>query len=111
MTTFVFGENFKDTEIQYKGIVFYNRDNNLIQEASATLKRKDLYKAFEVKRKTIEITNDISGIHQVEIFFHKNPIYNTTTNTFSVDFATFIEDWEHDTFALYSNMSLPQMVG
>ena len=111
LTTFIFGDNFKETEIQYKGIVFYNRDNNLISEASETLRRKDLYKAFEAKRKTIEIANDISGKHQVEVFFYKNPNHSINPNTFSVDFVTFIEDWEHDSFALYSTMGLQQVIG
>ena len=111
LTSFVFGDNFKDAEVQYKGIVFYNRDNKLISDASAALKRKALYKAFEAKQKNIQITSDISGDHEVEIIFCKNPNYDASPNTFSVDFKTFLEEWEHDAFILYSSVCLPQIVG
>ena len=109
LTTFVFEDNFKDTEIQYKGIVFYNRDNNLIHEASPILKRKELYKVFDGTKNVIEITNDISGKHQVEVFFCKNPTFNDNPTAFSIDFKTFIE-WDFDFFNDL-NMSLPQVKG
>ena len=111
LTSFIFGDSFKETEIQYKGIVFYNRDNNLISDASADLKRKALYKAFEAKQKNIEIMSDISGKHQVEVFFCKNPEFDAHPNKFSIDFTTFIEESEYDLFALYSNLTLPQVLG
>jgi hypothetical protein len=110
LTTFVFGDNFKETEIQYKGIVFYNHDNNLINEASSILKRKELYKVFDGKKHRIKIEHDISGIHEVEVYFCKNPTYSVSPNVFSIDFSTFIEEWEADLFK-NSNMSLPQVLG
>jgi hypothetical protein len=110
LTTFVFGDNFKETFIQYKGIVFYNRHNNLINEATLSLKRKELYKVFEGPKRSIKIEHDISGIHEVEVYFCKNPIYSVSPNTFSIDFSTFIEEWEADFFKKL-NMSLPQVLG
>ena len=89
--------------------MFYNRDNNLIHEASPILKRKELYKVFDGTKNVIEITNDISGKHQVEVFFCKNPTFNDNPTAFSIDFKDFIE-WDFDFFNDL-NMSLPQVKG
>ena len=110
LTSFVFGENFKDAEVFYKGIVFYNQDHNLISEATDALKRKDIFKAFLNKKATIEVVNDISGKHLLEVVFCKNPTASNNETSFSVDFNDFLEDWEYDQF-LYAEVSLPQVKG
>ena len=116
LTTFLFDDKieypyFQEIDFQYKGIVFYNKDENLIREATAALQKKDLYKAFEAKKKVIEMKKDISGIHQVEVFFCKNPNFAESPNTLSIDFTTFFADeWEYNIFT-YSDKSLPQVKG
>ncbi len=104
LTSFVFDEKFEDVKVQYKGIVFYNKDNNLINDASSVLKNKPFYKAFEEKKKVVEITTDINGKNQVEVFFFKNPTQN---DNFSINFSSlFFEEWE-TVLTQYSDLKMP----
>lgn len=117
LTSFIFGENFKDAEVFYKGIVFYNQDHNLISEATDTLRRKDIFKPFLTpnmqntnKKTTVGVVNDISGKHQLEVVFCKNPTINNDETSFSVDFNDFLEEWEYNLF-LDAEVNLPQVKG
>lgn len=91
----IFGSEFNDIDIIYKGIICYNQDNAIVSGADrdADFARSEMYKAF-IKRKEILTLSDVFGRnHPVELFFFKNP--NTSQHTFEVKFEElFFTEWE-----------------
>ena len=93
----IFGRDFNDIDILYKGIICYNQDNEIISNAlrDSDFARSDMYKAFSLGKKN-QILSDVFGRnHKVELLFFKNPRSNESV--FQIDFdALFINDWEID---------------
>lgn len=110
LTTFVFDENFKENQLFYKAVVFYNRDNNLILDANPQLKREPIYKIFEKGKGEMAVTTGLGKIEQVEVYFCKNPV-PTNPNVMTIDFHDFIEEYDYDVFKIYSTVGLPQIKG
>lgn len=107
LATFIFDENFKESKLFYKAIVFYNRDNNLISEANPQLKRESIYKIFENQQGQMRITA-LHKVEQVEVYFCKNPV---SANDMIIDFSDFLDEYEYDIFNTYSKVGLPQVKG
>ena len=91
----IFGRDFNNIDILYKGIICYNQDNEIISNAlrDSDFARSDMYKAFSSGKKVQTLSDVFGRNHQVELFFFKNPRSNESV--FQIDFdALFIEDWE-----------------
>ena len=82
----IFGSEFNDMEIIYKGIICYNHDNEIISNANtdADFARKDMYKAFVERKKMMTLSDVFGRNNQVELHFIKNPNPNQTS--FQVEF-------------------------
>jgi hypothetical protein len=95
----IFGTEFNDFEIIYKGIICYNQHNKIIEAASkdANFARSHMYKTFkerfDERKKTLPISDIFGRTHQIELFFFKNP--NTHSSSFQIDFqGLFFKEWE-----------------
>jgi hypothetical protein len=91
----IFGSEFNDIDIIYKGIICYNQDNAIITSANtdADFARSELYKAFIMGKKMLALGDIFGRTHPVELFFFKNP--DPSRASFEVNFeALFFTEWE-----------------
>lgn len=98
----IFGSEFNDLDIIYKGIICYNQDNEIITSANkdANFARSDMYKAFEKRneesQKMLPISDVFGRNHQLELYFFKNP--GVHQFSFQIDFQQlFFYEWEIET--------------
>jgi hypothetical protein len=94
----IFGSEFNDMDIIYKGIICYNQDNAIVTSADrdADFARSEMYKAFVDRKKILTLSDVFGRNHQAELLFFKNPSPNQVS--FQIEFeALFFEDsaeWE-----------------
>jgi hypothetical protein len=71
----IFGSEFNDIDILYKGIICYDQDNAIVTSANtdADFARNTMYKAFTERKKMLTLSDVFGRTHPVELLFFKNP--------------------------------------
>jgi hypothetical protein len=94
----IFGSEFNDIDIIYKGIICYNQDNEIITCATddANFASSDMYKAFDANKKVLTLSDVFGRNNQVELHFFQNP--NPSQTSFQIEWEDLFfpdnVDWE-----------------
>jgi len=106
---YLFGIDFNDIKINYKGVVFYNKDTSLnsVIASDEAFKNTDFAKAFIAKKDKVFLDDSLNGNHEVELYFFQNPDYQNSPESFSINFEQFFfEEWEYD-ISVYGEKTCP----
>jgi hypothetical protein len=88
LPVYIFGKNYNDIPIRFKGVILYQNDNSLITAAQNDKKIEfdNLYQILNGQKQRLSLCDAFGTIHEVEVFFKKGK------EPFEVEFKEFFTD-------------------